>query len=248
MPRSVTNTDETTVVPRVEGTTFIGAPKGFIGHHPTFTVHNGSLETHHILRPIKYCDGVYVFECPYEQIPPADKQRMLFKREYNHAANEIKLATGSSGGKVFINIIRILEVVSSTPVSEELFPYGLRAILSHENLDRVVGIEIEMVEKLLRGEFDDIKGINKLFTSYGRQITEAVMHGPNRSEYLFEPVDAMNHLSVMHLGYAALELLPPEVLEGLIGGELEEDVRIGDVLVALGLNVPDFVAKPIVQA
>ncbi len=226
-----------------KGTIFFNAPKGYIGFHRPFIVHDGGSVEVLKARPVKYCEGVYIFDCPFDEIEPSYYEHFLFKKELNHAANEIKLASGSFGGSVFHKLCEIFEHISEFKPDREKYRWGLRSVLNHENRTQTVGIELNYIEALLRGDFADKLPVGyKPFKDSGLRVLEAAIHGPDRSGYLHETFDSLNHQTAMHLGYAALDLLPEEVMATILEGK---SVRNGDILAAIGAHVGDFRARPI---
>jgi hypothetical protein len=226
-----------------KGTIFFNAPKGYTGFHRPFVVFDGGGVEVLKARPVRYCDGVYIFDCPFDEVDPSYSEHFLFKKELNHAANEIKLASGSYGGSVFHKLCEILEHLSEVKPDREKYRWGLRSVLNHENRTQTVGLQLDLIEALLRGEFvDKLPAGYKPFNDAGLRVLEAAIHGPDRSGYLHETFDPQNHLTAMHLGYAALDLLPEEVIAAILEGK---SVRNGDILAAIGAEVGSFRTEPI---
>ena len=226
-------------MPSKDSTLFINAPRGFFGKpHPMFVVYHGtSTEVLQGSRPNRFCNGVYVFDCSYDQIDDRYLDQLLFKRQVNHAAIEMGIGKSSSGGSAFKHLAAILETISDTKPDREEYPYGLSPALNHENRDLEVGISIEHAERVIRMQYDIEASQVKPLRPFEISLLEAAIAGPDRSGYLAEDYDPQNHLAAMHLGYAALELLQPELLDQIMQGRR---VKIGDVLAALGVDTGDF--------
>lgn len=225
------------------GTIFFNAPKGYRGFHRPFIVYDGGGIEVVTARPVKYCDGVYIFDCSFDEIDPSYHEHFLYKNELNHAANEIKIGSGSNGGSIFNKLCDVFEHLSEIKPDREKYRWGIRSALHHENRTQTVGIELGFIEALLQGDFaDKLPQGYKPITDFGLRVLEAAIHGPDRSGYLRETFDPLNHQTAMHLGYAALDLLPEEVIAAILEGKR---VRNGDILAAIGAEVGGFRSEPI---
>lgn len=231
-----------TVKPEVTG--IFGAPKGWYGHHPFYTITRGGSageERVDELAPIHYCDGVVVFPCSFEEtaeLPAA--QDYVFKREFRFAANERKINSGSAGGSVFKNLVELLEVMTVTPVNQSIY---MRSALSHENYSQVVGIEQSKLVQILEGNYPDTRQANRLITSYGLDLIGRVLSGPDRTSYLHEQINPTSHDSAIRIGHLLIDMLPDDVCTAMSEGSAT--VRIGDLFAHLGLDVATFRANPI---
>lgn len=225
----------------IDGTLIVGAPRGFTGQHPSFIVYNGGrIERARPTSARKLYEGVWVFDCPYEDIDPAEFERFVCKREFQEVANEIKFGSGNAGagGTVFKKLVELLAIADSGHSPE--WKSAIWGAMRHTNKDQVTVLELDYIDKALKGEFDHLRAATQLFTGYGRRITEAVFYGINRHAYLDNAVVPTSHQSALELGYAVLECAPEALVAALSDPGSERTVRIGDLLAHLGVDVPMF--------